>query len=325
MPLLPPKVRLEDVVLDDCFDDIELRAVRDAVADTGRPVQERADRAIRLVLARRPDPERQLLAQEVLADAGHHLAPELARRATAPDLDPDDRADTLGLAAAAHVAAAWQVRGAGAADTVGADPAKASHTLLEIADDLALDGLRAVPDSPGCALARVVAGRGRGVPDDELLHRFEVARRRDPLAFAAHLQTLQAVCQKWFGSHDSMFDLVRQTLAVAPAGHPVTVVLPVAHLEYLAAGETDAMQRRRHDLPHVHTLSAALLAADDGHPRAMEAHSGFGWFFASVGEKATARAHLRRSWLRPSWIWTYLDDDARRTYVEVLKENGAAR
>jgi len=36
-----------------------------------------------------------------------------------------------------------------------------------------------------------VSGRGRGVPYDELVHRSEVARRRDPLCVPAHLQTLQ--------------------------------------------------------------------------------------------------------------------------------------
>jgi hypothetical protein len=325
VPLLTTKVRIDDVTVDRCYDDPELDAARDVVADAARPREERAATALRLVVQRRADTERQLLAQDVLSLAGHDLADELERQAGDPSLAGEDSSDALGMAAATRVAAAWQVRGRGMADTVGDEAARTFQAMLEVADDLALSGLRAVPDSPGCGLARLVSGRGRGVPYDELVHRSEVARRRDPLCVPAHLQTLQAVCEKWYGSHESMFDLVRQTLAVAPPGHPVTAVLPVAHLEYRASGERDADARAERDLAQVAPLSSALLAGDDRHPRAQEAHDAFGWFYAAVGQKRQARAHLERVGTRPSWLWSYLDEDPRASFVAVLKEVGLSR
>lgn len=106
--MLKPKVNERDVVLDRCYLDPELDAARDAVADTARPAAERAEVALRTVLARRGYVEHQLLAQDVLAEAGHTLADELQRRAADPALTDEERGDALGLAAAAQVTAAWQ-------------------------------------------------------------------------------------------------------------------------------------------------------------------------------------------------------------------------
>ncbi|WP_380165158.1 hypothetical protein [Jannaschia sp. R86511] len=322
MPSRKPRVRVDDVLLDRCHVDEELDAALLVVTDTGRDPAERAGRALSTVTARRGDVERQLLAQEALAPATRDLHAELVTAARA-GATPADVADAAGLAAGATVHAAWGLREAG--PETAPDPARAFHALVEEADDLALDGLRAVPDHPGCALARLVTARVRGVPGDEVVHRFDVARREEPLCFPAHLQMLQAVSAKWRGSHDAMFDLVRQTSAVVPPGHPTTAVLPVAHLEYLAAGERDATARREKDAVFMAALSEPLLAAGDEHPRAVEAHNAFGWFFAAVDDKRRARLHLARTGQRPSWLWAYLADDPRTVYVEVLQQIGAAR
>jgi hypothetical protein len=256
--------------------------------------------------------------------AGSAAAAHLASLTDAGET-PEECADRLALAAATLTVAAWEVRGNGQADTVGDDAADRFDAMLEEADDLALAALRTVPDHPACATTRVTVGRGRGVPADDLVHRFEVARRRDERLFPAHLQMLQTVCAKWWGSHEAMFDLVRQSLEVTPPGHPTTAVLPVAHLELMVSGDPSAPGRRRADLPTVIRLSEALLATGASHPRALEAHSAFGWFFAAVEDRRRAKAHLERLRHRPGWTWGYLGDDPRVPFVAVARSVGLGR
>lgn len=323
MAILKPKVSPDDVLLDRCFADPELDEALAVVGDTRRPAEERVARAVPVVTGRRGDPERQTLAVDVLAAALQDVADAVAEAARASE--GPDRGDVAALAAAAVTDAAWEVRGHGMAETVSEPSGRTFLQMLEDADELAHEGLQAVPGHPGCASVRVTTARGRGLPVDEIVHRFGTAREVEPLLFPAHMQMLQTVCEKWYGSHEAMFDLVRQTLEVTPAGHPTTAVLPIAHLEVHGAGHPEADGRRKADREHMAGLSDPLLAGDDRHPRALEAHSAFGWFFAAVDDDRRARLHLERTGHRPSWLWNYLGEDARVPYAAVLRQVGLSR
>ena len=53
----------------------------------------------------------------------------------------------------------------------------------------------------------------------------------DPLFYRANVQALQNYCRKWGGSHDKMFEHARSVTAQLPDGHPLWVLIPMAHRE----------------------------------------------------------------------------------------------
>jgi len=54
---------------------------------------------------------------------------------------------------------------------------------------------------------------------------------KDPLCYGAHTGALQYHCAKWHGSHEKMFDYVKSITGQLPEGHPLWVLVPMAHYE----------------------------------------------------------------------------------------------
>lgn len=61
---------------------------------------------------------------------------------------------------------------------------------------------------------------------------FHRACERDPGHHLAHELMLLALCQKWHGSHEAMFELARDAADAAPAGSSLPMLLVTAHLEH---------------------------------------------------------------------------------------------
>lgn len=53
----------------------------------------------------------------------------------------------------------------------------------------------------------------------------------DPLCHKAHATALQKSCHKWGGSHEIMFRYARDVTNKLPDGHPLWVLIPMAHIE----------------------------------------------------------------------------------------------
>ena len=119
------------------------------------------------------------------------------------------------------------------ATTVSEESFQSFHEVLEEADDVGRAALDLDPSNPGAACARLTSGRGLGLPADEWWHRFDVGRRARSTLFPAHHHMLQALCKKWYGSHEMMLDFARRVAREAPVGDPVGVMLAEAHAEYL--------------------------------------------------------------------------------------------
>ena len=52
-----------------------------------------------------------------------------------------------------------------------------------------------------------------------------------PHFFDAHIAALQNYCDKWHGSHAKMFLYARSVTYELPMGHPLWVLIPMAHYE----------------------------------------------------------------------------------------------
>lgn len=309
-----------------CWHDPALDALADVLDHAPRPADERVRAALDALAAARDDPERAVLTLDAAADRLARDGEAVGAAVAALDAaaDPHDRADALALHAAVTTSAGWAVRGSGRADTVTEGAWGTFHAMLEQADELGWRALDLVPAHPGAATWRLVSGRGLGLPSDEWWQRFEVARTARDTLYPAHFHMLQALCDKWYGSHDLMLGFGRRVAQEAPAGDPVSAMLVLAHVELelavQSAGTPAAVrdEARRADTALLRTVSDQWLAADaavdraaeraaGGHPRAVEAHQLFGWFFQ--GDKKRAAAHLSRVGGRMAGFpWRYFDD-----------------
>ena len=307
-----------------CWNDRDADGFAASVRAEGLPVADVVPSVLAAVRGLRDEPDRAVLRFGIGAQVLSKRPPEevtghldAGPPAAEDPLDPLDRADALALLAQTTAYAAWDVRGGGRYVDVGEEVWPVFHRMLEDADELGRRALDLVPDHPGAATTRILTGRGLGVSQAERRHRFDVARRRRPTLYAAHLQMLQSVCRKWSGSHDLMFDYAHRVAADAPAGDPVSAVLPMAHVELWldaqgAEGEARAAQVRRDDLAAVRAASDRWLSTPSAHPFEPAAHQVFGWFFVLTGDLPRANVHLSRTGGRiADFPWGYYDDPVR--------------
>ena len=305
--LVDPSMVIEDSTGDDA-----LEAAFAAVDDADAPVADRIDAALAHLATVRPDPERHVVAATVLAGPLLTELDELRARVAAVRTGPD-AAELRGLLAGALNATAWELRGGGWAKNVAPDVWNPFRQLLEEADEVGYAALEQVPDHAPAGIARMMTGLGLGLSTEEWWHRFDVARRSRPTLYPAHWFMLSALCAKWYGSDEQMWQFGRATAEQAPPGDPVTAMLALAHYEQVISLKRQELPARevtrlwtagiRRDLP-------ALTAAADrwlqgpaaAHPRDFEAHQLFGFVFHSGGEDDLARRHLELGTLRIAMV-----------------------
>ena len=143
---------------------------------------------------------------------------------------PDSAPAQVALGAC-RIDAAWEVRGTGLAESVSRAAWERFHEGLRRAEAGLERGAKLDPAdaTPWTLLLR--SGRGLEIPVEELRLRFEQATRRDPGLCVAHDEMLQALAQKWFGSHEEMFAFARGVADGAADGSPLHALVAVAHQE----------------------------------------------------------------------------------------------
>jgi hypothetical protein len=126
---------------------------------------------------------------------------------------------------------ASRARGSGRASQTSDDQIHSFNVLSDKSADAGIRALElAAPNDPGpiVLLMRTSYASGPGELDDL----YAEAVRRDPHNYEAHHLAVRLRCQKWYGSHQQMFQIARNAAEAAPPGHR-TVLLPlVAHIEY---------------------------------------------------------------------------------------------
>jgi hypothetical protein len=329
-----PGIDPATVVRGRCWRDPELDAAIEVVGAPGIGPAERIEAAIAHLAAVRSDPERLALANQQFADRLSGRLDHLRERARTLRAGPE-AADVRALLARSLVAAAWELRGSGWAVNVPDDVWAPFRVRLEEADEAAYDALERAADHPAAAASRLNSALGLGLPSDEWWHRFEVARRAKPTLWPAHRSMLSALCAKWYGSDEQMWEFARRTVEQAPAGDAVVAVLPIAHLEQLVshsrAKRPDAARRWAAGL----RSGAAELAAAGARwvgsgppppqPHEFEAHQLFGSTLALAGDAVRARWHFAAGSRRLAGLpWDYIGgDDPVATFVQELADVGA--
>ena len=226
---------------------------------------------------------------------------------------------------------AWEARGGGTGDTVGADAAVTFLSRLQAAEHDLLSAAEIDPmdPTPWSRLITVAQGLGRdlGARRD----RFQEATRRDPLNVNAHLRVMVALSWKWGGSHEEMFAVARDAVARAPEGHPLHVVSAEAHIErclaYGMGGEPEAFEEYLRTEEAVRDIEAAW-SRSIGSPRwrptatAVRRHNTFAFCFWRQRQAERTRKELRaaRGILTPS-PWRFFGDPAS-LFDEASRETG---
>jgi hypothetical protein len=292
---------------------------------------------------RRHDPERHLQAMEALGDK-LSSAPDVMR-ARAGRLHLDDRdtgSDVLALLCYVLIDYGWQIRSGRPATMVSRDAFAHFHTVLQEADHAGAEALRLVPNHPSAAVCRLQTAIGLGLTLDEFWDRFAEARHFSPTSYRAHTKMLTALCDKWYGSDEAMFQFARQVAASVPPGDPATAMLPLAHAEYacriemldptvadgVLAPEAEAL--RRADLDAAIEASRRWCGGDGRtpppHPQAVVAHNLFaGYFLFMPGQEERTRFHLEQCrGRRARFPWDYFSSQPEGMFRGAHTHVGAA-
>lgn len=308
------KGAIPDYIVDRTWRDMALDAGVDAVGDGYLAA------GTALLRETRKDPELRAQRVEALGRAAIGRSAAIAALLTEETADADT-ADLLLWLGRTVIDEAWQIRGDGWADSVGPDRFKLFHATLVNARDPLLAAAELNPEDPVPweVLQWMALGLEAGRDAKDSIWR-EVSRRV-PTLFPAHWGRLQVLSEKWGGSHEEMFAFARSSAAVAPAGHPLTAMLPLAHAEYLLCERQPLLERRssraytrfsaaHYDPETVQELREASDKWADGklpHPRDLEAHHLFGAILADCGDDERARVHLAEVGDRVHGIpWDYL-------------------
>ncbi len=123
---------------------------------------------------------------------------------------------------------AWQARGSGCADQVGAAKFREFFRRLALAETDLDEAQRLDPGSalPSALSIRVLMGQQ--AKEDHKRATFEHAIALAPTLISAHRLMLNSLCAKWGGSDEAMFAFARQSAPRSPA---LQVLIPLAHIE----------------------------------------------------------------------------------------------
>lgn len=125
---------------------------------------------------------------------------------------------------------AWQARTDARAEKVSSERFDEFHRRLRVAEDLLVAAAKVDPKSPIPWAGLLDTGRGLQISRQEVEYRMEEMAARYPLysGFGAYLQF---VCEKWFGSHEQMWEFADSVNDAAPVGSPLHAVQADAAIE----------------------------------------------------------------------------------------------
>ena len=126
---------------------------------------------------------------------------------------------------------AWEVRGSGRAEDVPEDAWPEFFGRLQLAEEDLQEAIqRNAKDALPWAYL-LITGRALQVEVEELQRRYQEGRARAPESWQLSWLMLEALTEKWSGSHDLMFQFARDVSAAAPAGSGLHALVAEAHLQ----------------------------------------------------------------------------------------------
>ncbi|WFE26558.1 hypothetical protein O7623_25125 [Solwaraspora sp. WMMD791] len=233
---------------------------------------------------------------------------------------PDDAAAVL-IQAATLEARAGDARGDAPAARTSAEQFQSFAELSAAAAEVsrrAITLARADDPVPYIRLLAAMFANGR-VDTPEFRDLYSEAQRRDPYHFELHLTVVSLLCQKWYGSHEQMFEAARGVAAAARPGANVVMLPFLAHFEYAMreygwdrrTTKSLAACSRYFQRPQVREeldgWAAKWRAGSHGPSRAMTCRHWLALAYFLSGRRAETKAALDEigPYLGPTVAWAY--------------------
>ncbi|MBM7437076.1 hypothetical protein [Streptomyces sp. HB132] len=151
--------------------------------------------------------------------------------------DSPEDPDAVLVKADQYVYQAWKIRTGARARHVEADQFQAFHTVLLDAVPVISAAAELNPDDPVPWRVALTQARGIQAPREFFDTYLAEANSRDPHHEGCHIQALQYLCAKWYGSHEEMFAFAERAADHAPPGSKLHALPLQAVVEYLIADE----------------------------------------------------------------------------------------
>jgi hypothetical protein len=215
------------------------------------------------------------------------------------------RAEPWLMRGLSRIAWAWEARGSGRASDVPDDAWPVFFERLKLAEEDLLEAVRrnAKDALPWAYL--LVTGRALEVGVEELRRRWDEGRQRAPEAWQLSWLMLEALTEKWSGSHDLMFEFAREVSSAAPEGSALHALVAEAHLQRWLHFRMEDPPDRQGELSYYRTPEVLeelrrAWARGPGSPAfrtgrfAPNQRAAFAFAFTLGGDDASARAVFDR-------------------------------
>lgn len=126
---------------------------------------------------------------------------------------------------------AWDARGSGDSSTVSTGMAEKFWEQLYLAKETLQRACDIRPDSTEAYSALIIVEMGLGYDNAELWQHFIQLCKQEPKHYIGHCNMLHALCEKWGGSHNEMFDIAIKGCLNEPEGSFMYGLVPMAHIE----------------------------------------------------------------------------------------------
>ncbi|MFE6038842.1 hypothetical protein [Streptomyces sp. NPDC056452] len=230
--------------------------------------------------------------------------------------------DAVLVKADQYVYQAWQIRTGARAKHIEHDQFQAFHAVLRDAVPVISEAAELNPGDPVPWRIALTQARGIQAPREVFDSYLAEAADCDPHHEGCHIQALQYLCDKWYGSHEEMFDFAERSAEQAPPGSKLHALPLQAVVEYLISD--DEVQGPDPFTPRAEAAVTRAQALSDSYAPGDREAAGFRnhlamilWsmnrfeealtVFRSIGVHAT------------TYPWTYFGD-ARAEFLEARSD-----
>ena len=250
--------------------------------------------------------------------------------------EPND-AECRILRASAMVAWAWHARSSTLARFVTPKQWDLFKKRLTLAAEEIRIAKELRPTDPRIySIAMTVARGCLGLPETELQDRMTMAQceaglkdvSNEPHYYNAHLQALQFYCRKWGGSHERMFSYARSITSQLPEGHPLWVLIPMAHYERVLIEKVQGYWRNPSVVQELRSAyqkafpgqTGAKVQATEPYELSQEwtCRNYFAYTLAASGQNDIAKAQIRVIGKRPTICHPWISVDRYKSIINAL-------
>ena len=158
------------------------------------------------------------------------------------------------------IAKAWDLRTAKFAQQGSQEWMRTLYDGLRSAEQFLMDAAAIDPGDSAPRYFLLQSGHSLVWDLTELTHLFKLVVDRTPDHIGAHDQILQSLCEKWYGSHEAMFDFARAAMR-GPYAEKLASLVAQAHIEQWAyrGRDEEAYREIRTDESRAELSQAAEL------------------------------------------------------------------